>query len=293
MPDLETEWFRRGDPGYERARRAAVAIAPLPDRYPDEILRPASAEAVADAVRDAARAGRRVGIRSGGHSFSASFLRNGGVLLDLSRLDRVDVDADARTAWVQPAVTGAALSRDLLPRGLFFPTDHCSDVGLGGYLLQGGFGWNSRVWGPAVASVRAIDVVTADGALVRASERENEDLLWAARGAGAGFFGVVTRFELALQERRPASSCGIDLYGQRSLPQIAARVTRTSASVGSISRASGTSSMRTSPAPYISVARMGRCLRSEEEAGRGSAPDRSLRQPHPVVFPTIARAPRM
>ena len=68
--------------------------------------------------------------------------------------------------------------------------------------------------------------------------------------------------------RRPASSCGIDLYGHRSLPQIAARVTRTSASVDSISRASGTSSTRTSPAPYITVARMGRCLRSEEEAER-------------------------
>src|SRR3954447_17248979 len=82
---------------------------------------------------------------------------------------------------------------------------------------------------------------------------------------------IMSTFAVAdelVPHRRPASSCGIDLYGHRSLPQIAARVTRTSASVGSISRASGASSTRTSPAPYITVAHMSGCLRSEEEAGQ-------------------------
>jgi FAD/FMN-containing dehydrogenase len=74
-------------------------------------------------------------------------------------------------------------------------------VGLGGFLLQGGFGWNSRVWGPACMSIRAIDIVTATGELVHASETENAELFWAARGAGPGFFGVVTKFDLALYPR--------------------------------------------------------------------------------------------
>src|ERR1700716_1284426 len=84
-------------------------------------------------------------------------------------------------------------------RSLFFPSGHCMTVGLGGFLLQGGFGWNSRLWGPACASVTAVDVVTADGALVHADETQNSDLLWAARGAGPGFFGVITRFHLRTQ----------------------------------------------------------------------------------------------
>ena len=74
-------------------------------------------------------------------------------------------------------------------------------VGLGGFLLQGGFGWNSRLWGPACVSVTSIDVVTADGELVHADATQNADLFWAARGAGPGFFGVVTRFEVELQSR--------------------------------------------------------------------------------------------
>ena len=77
-----------------------------------------------------------------------------------------------------------------------FPGGHCPTVGLGGYLLQGGFGWNSRLYGIGCENILAVDVVTADGTLLHASEDENQDLLWAARGAGHGFFGVVTRFFL-------------------------------------------------------------------------------------------------
>ena len=74
-------------------------------------------------------------------------------------------------------------------------------MALGGYLLQGGFGWNGRVHGPACMSVEAIDVVTAAGELVRADAEQHPDLFWAARGAGPGFFGVVTRFHLRLYQR--------------------------------------------------------------------------------------------
>jgi FAD/FMN-containing dehydrogenase len=89
----------------------------------------------------------------------------------------------------------------LARHGLFFPTGHCEGVCVGGYLLQGGFGWHSRALGPACQSVVGVDLVTADGDVVHASESENSELYWAARGAGPGFFAVVTRFHLRVYPR--------------------------------------------------------------------------------------------
>jgi FAD/FMN-containing dehydrogenase len=114
------------------------------------------------------------------------------------------IDAPAHVASIQPGLIGSELNRALRTHDLFFPSGHCRTVGLGGFLLQGGFGWSSRTLGPACVSVRAIDVVTADGELLRADEKQNADLFWAARGAGPGFFGVVTRFHLALHPRPKA-----------------------------------------------------------------------------------------
>ena len=88
---------------------------------------------------------------------------------------------------------GSVLLAELMKRDLFFPVGHCRGVCIGGYLLQGGFGWNGRVLGPACASVMAIDYVDADGELRHASEAENAEMLWAARGSGPGFFGVAVR----------------------------------------------------------------------------------------------------
>ncbi|MET0526631.1 MAG: FAD-binding protein, partial [Nocardioides sp.] len=96
-----------------------------------------------------------------------------------------------------PAVRGGSeLSPFLAERGRFFVGGHCPTVGIGGFLLQGGQGWNARGWGWAAEYVVALDVVTADGELVHASADENADLYWAARGSGPGFPGVVTRFHL-------------------------------------------------------------------------------------------------
>jgi FAD/FMN-containing dehydrogenase len=90
----------------------------------------------------------------------------------------------------------------LRQQGLFFPVGHNYAVGIGGYLLQGGFGWAGRDYGPACMSVTGIDVVTAEGQFIHADENENSDLFWAARGAGHGFFGAVTRFYLRVYPHR-------------------------------------------------------------------------------------------
>jgi FAD/FMN-containing dehydrogenase len=199
---LEGRILRRGDPGYEELRRRGHN-ALQPERYPDLIVRPETESEVVAAVRLAHREGLRVKARSGGHSWTASSVRDG-MLIDLEALDEITIDPATRTATVQPGVKGEDLGAALRAHGLFFPGGHCPAVCVGGYLLQGGFGWNGRFHGPACASVRAVDVVTAAGELVRADETESSDLLWAVRGSGSGFFGVVTRYTVDVYERPQA-----------------------------------------------------------------------------------------
>ncbi|MFI9599697.1 FAD-binding protein [Streptomyces sp. NPDC052043] len=105
---------------------------------------------------------------------------------------------------MQPGAIGSRFAMELARRDLAFPAGHCPSVALGGYLLSGGLGWNSGLWGVGCASVLEITVVTADGAVLRCTEEEHPGLFWAARGAGPGFFAVVTGFRLRLQ-RRPTA----------------------------------------------------------------------------------------
>ena len=124
-------------------------------------------------------------------------MRDDALLIDLGKLRELSYDPETGIAAASPAVNGGAqLTPFLREHGRAFPGGHCPSVGLGGFLLQGGQGWNSRKYGWACESVVAIDVVTADGELVHADEYDNSDLLWAARGAGPGFCGVITRFYL-------------------------------------------------------------------------------------------------
>jgi FAD/FMN-containing dehydrogenase len=199
---IEGRVLRRGEEKYEHFRRGAVWHAGTPERYPEMIVVATSAEDVAGAARLAAAEGLQVAVRSGGHSWSGSHLRDGSLLIDLSNLRRVDVDVEAKRAVVQPGITGWELAAMLRAEDLFFPTGHSEGISVGGYLLQGGFGWMSRTYGPACMSVVGIDLVTADGSVVYADETTNADLLWAARGAGPGFFGVVTAFHLKLYPRK-------------------------------------------------------------------------------------------
>ncbi|NUW38537.1 FAD-binding oxidoreductase [Nonomuraea rhodomycinica] len=202
-PAGRLELVRRGEPGFEEVRAAMVWNARKPARSPEVIVRAADERDVARAVRLAGSAGMPVAVRAGGHNWIGSCLREGGMLIDLSRLDGCAVDAASATAVVGPAVTGRELAAALAGRNLAFPVGHCGSVAVGGYLTSGGLGWNPGVWGPACGAVVGVEAVTADGELVRCDERDNADLFWAARGAGAGLFAVVTRFRLALR-RLPA-----------------------------------------------------------------------------------------
>ncbi|MFE2431051.1 FAD-binding oxidoreductase [Streptomyces sp. NPDC059373] len=186
----------KGAPGYEEARLGAVWNERKPDRHPAAVLVAATDRDVSEGVRFAAARGLRVSIRSGGHSWIGNGVRDGGLLIDLSALDEVTIDAANHRATVRPAVQGTVLNALLAAEGLVFPSGHCPSVGVGGFLLGGGYGWNSRHLGPACFSVEAVDVVLADGELVHADDASHPDLMWAVRGAGPGFFGIVTRFHL-------------------------------------------------------------------------------------------------
>jgi FAD/FMN-containing dehydrogenase len=187
----------RGEPGYEQARVGRIFNARRPDRFPAAVLLAGNDDDVMMGVRLAAEQGWPVSVRSGGHSWAAWSLRDDALLIDLGNLRDIGYDPATGIVSARPAVQGGLeLAPFLAGRGRTFPGGHCATVGLGGFLLQGGQGWNSRAQGWACQSVVGLDVVTADGNLVRADEDENPDLLWAARGAGPGFPGVITRFRL-------------------------------------------------------------------------------------------------
>ena len=173
-----------------------------PTRRPPLIVQAANETDVIEAVRFARRNGLKVAVRTGGHSVWASFMRDQGLLIDLSLLTRVSFNRDDRSAIVQPALRGAQLIDRAAPLGLAFPVAHCGQVALGGYLIGGGLGLNHDRWGAmACFSIRGADVVTARGELVTVNASRNADLYWALRGAGQGFPGIVTKLQLALQPR--------------------------------------------------------------------------------------------
>lgn len=183
---------------YEDDRQSLVWSAAKPARFPDAIVHVSSEDDILETIRFAGENGLKVAIRGGGHHFNSPSIRNGGLVVDLSALKSIAVEPDTQTAMVGPGVTARELMAVLAQHDLAFPVGHCGSVPLSGYLLNGGFGWNSGTWGPACLSVQGLDVVTAGAKSIYCDADSNPDLFWAARGAGMGFFGVVTRYHLKL-----------------------------------------------------------------------------------------------
>ena len=186
----------RGEAGFEEAVLARLFNAMRPDRRPAAVLLAENDADVVAGVGLARERGWRVAVRSGGHSWPAWSVREGTLLIDLADLNSIAADPAARLVDVGPAATGSQLLEALAPHGLMFQTGHAPGVGLGGYLLQGGGGWCTRGWGWACEQIVELDVVCADGRLRTVDAERDPDLLWAARGAGHGFCGIVTRFRL-------------------------------------------------------------------------------------------------
>jgi hypothetical protein len=201
-PAFTGQFLRAADPGFADAATSRVFNRRRPSRRPAAVLRAADVADVAAGVRLAAAEGLRVAVRAGGHSWAAWSLREDTLLIDLAAFTGMDYDDRTGTVTAGPAVRGGTdLDPFLARRGRFFAGGHCPTVGLGGFLLQGGMGWNCRGWGWAAESVDAVQVVTAGGDVAWCDETANADLFWAARGSGPGFCGVVTAFRLRTRER--------------------------------------------------------------------------------------------
>ena len=197
--DFAGKIIRRKDTNYEAWRQSMVWHHSKPDRFPDLIVQTKNDEDVIKAVKFAAANGHRISIHSGGHNSTGCSVRNDGMVLDVGAMGELEIDEEKKLAVIQPGVRSIQLMEAARARGLHFPVPHCPSVGLSGFTMGGGQGWN---WGPtggmSVFSIAAADIVTADGQLRHASPTQNQDLYWAVRGAGPGFFGVVTKLWLNL-----------------------------------------------------------------------------------------------
>ena len=169
------------------------------DRRPAAIVRVGDASDVARVVTLARETGAELAVRSGGHSRAGHGTSEGGIVLDLSAMNAVEIDADGRAAWAQTGVKAGDYTRATGERGLATGLGDTASVGLGGITLGGGIGFLVRKHGLAIDDVLAAEVVTADGELLDVDEHAHPDLFWALRGGG-GNFGVVTRLRLRLHE---------------------------------------------------------------------------------------------
>jgi FAD/FMN-containing dehydrogenase len=192
------------DEGYDAAR--AIWNGAI-DRRPACIARCAGVADVVTAVRFARERGLLVAVRSGGHGVGGHALCDDGLVIDLSLMKGIRVDPAARTARAEAGVLWGELDRETQLHGLATVGGIVTHTGIAGLTLGGGIGWLMRKHGATVDNLLSVDLVTAEGELLTASEDENPDLFWGIRGGG-GNFGVVTSFEYRLHPVGPIVLAG-------------------------------------------------------------------------------------
>jgi hypothetical protein len=193
------ELVRPGDPSYDEHRKVWNGSI---DRSPAVIARCANEQEVVDAVELAGKSGLPTAVRAGGHSFPGLSTCDDGLVIDLRKMKRIEVDPDAGTARVEAGVLLGELDEATQAHGLAVPAGIVTHTGVAGLTLGGGIGWLQRKYGLTVDQLTGATMVTAGGEVVRASEAENPDLFWGLRGGG-GNFGVVTEFEFSLNPLGP------------------------------------------------------------------------------------------
>ncbi|MDP9119641.1 MAG: FAD-binding oxidoreductase [Actinomycetota bacterium] len=194
--DLRGEVIGREDGGYDAARTVFPGNI---DRRPAAIVRPVDAAEVSIVVSLARDTGLELAVRCGGHSGPGFGVCDGGIVLDLSAMKGLDIDADGHSAWAETGLTAAEYSSAAGEHGLATGFGDTGSVGIGGLTLGGGIGFLVRKYGMTIDDLLAAEVVTADGELLRVDDESHPDLFWAIRGGG-GNFGVATRFRFRLHD---------------------------------------------------------------------------------------------
>src|SRR5574337_89689 len=203
-PRLRGPLLLPGDPGYDEARSVWNAMI---DRKPALVVRGLGVADVVACVHFARERGLALSIKGGGHNISGLAVCDGGLMLDMSLMRGVWVDPAARTARAQPGCLLGDVDRETQLHGLAAVLGFVSNTGIAGLTLGGGFGYLTRRFGWSSDNVLSMQVVTADGGVVRASEDQNPDLFWGLRGGG-GNFGIVTSLEYKLHPVGPEVIAG-------------------------------------------------------------------------------------
>ena len=184
------------DPRYEEARTPFYGGM---DKHPAAIVRAADAGDVSRLVSLAREHGFELAVRSGGHSNAGHSTSEGGIVLDLSAMKKLEIDHENQTAWVEAGMTAGEYTAAVGAHGLVTGFGDTGSVGLGGITLGGGVGYLVRKYGLTIDNLLAAEVVTADGQLLHVDENSHADLFWAIRGGG-GNFGVAIRFKFKLHK---------------------------------------------------------------------------------------------
>lgn len=200
--------FVVNDAGYDDGRKIFNVMH---DRRPAVVARCVSTDDVVACVEVARRYGVLAAIRSGGHSVAGNSTCEGGIVISLAGLGRVEVDPEARTARAGGGVLWGQFDAATQAHGLHTPGGRVTTTGVGGFTTGGGYGWTSSKYGLTCDNVISAEVVLADGSVVRANAEENPELFWGIRGGG-GNFGIVTEFEFRLHELGPIVLAGLALW---------------------------------------------------------------------------------
>jgi len=196
---LRGDLITPSDEGYDETR---LIWNGMHDKRPALIARCTGVADVIDAVNFARTNNLLVAVRGGGHNVSGSGSCDGGIMIDLSLMKAVHVDPNKKTARVQGGATLGDMDRETQVFGLAAPGGNVSTTGVAGLTLGGGLGHLRRKFGLTIDNLKSVDIVTADGKFLTASENENSELFWGIRGGG-GNFGVVTSFEFRLHPVGP------------------------------------------------------------------------------------------
>jgi FAD/FMN-containing dehydrogenase len=188
--------IRPDDAAYDQAR--AVFYGGI-DKRPAAIVQVADVDDVRRVISTARDEGLELAVRSGGHSVAAHSTSDGGIVIDLRQMSRIEIDATARTAWAETGSTALQVTEATARHNLVVGFGDAGSVGIGGITLGGGVGYLVRKHGLTIDSLLAAEVVTADGRHLRIDAEHHPDLFWAIRGGG-GNFGVVTRLQFRLHE---------------------------------------------------------------------------------------------